>query len=158
MSSMLTLLLALALDDSVTVTLKDSKTKTIQTTGVVMASEIADLDDSTSVAFAYYFVAKDKIDPAALEKALKGVSGFKSVSVRGDRFYPIFEAEKLPTIGAVKKAVEVTEIAFAPAKDGFRWVCRKTKDAEHISAAAKDCCGEAMVREPASKVVEKKGG
>lgn len=153
---MITLLLALALDDSITVRLTDGKTKTIATTKVVLASEIPDFDDATSVEFVYYFVAKDKIDAAALEKKLKEVAGFKSVTVQENRFYPVFEGEKLTMIAGVKKAVEITDVGLAPAKDGFRYVCEK--DPTHVSASAKGCCGSAMKKVAASKIVEKKGG
>jgi hypothetical protein len=157
MTDMMTLILALVLqDDAVTVQLTNSKTKTIRTTKAVKASEIPDLDDSTSLEFAYYFVAKDKIDAAELEKSLKGISGFKSVTIQGDRFYPVFEGEKLPSVAVVKKFVPVTEVAFAPARDGVRYVCEE--DPEHVSASAGECCGSKRKKQPASKLVEKKGG
>lgn len=105
-----------------------------------------EVDDSLDLAAVHFFRTETRPDEAELRTALARTKGFRSVWVHDAGFGVVFQDDRLPTLGDVKRAsgLKILDVVLAPSKDGKRFFCPMHPG--KASAGAETCpeCGMKM--------------
>ncbi|GEM_PF-5193275 len=113
-----------------------------------------EVDGGATVEILHYVLVKDSLDKTEATRKLSELSSFKGVQVHEQVVAPLFVGPKLPTLDQLRGALSVTDFAFAPQKDGVRYMCRIHLD--HAAALPGKCtaCQMELTRVETSRVAK----